>query len=107
LLDLKAPIRPERGQILVTERTQHFLDRACLTVRQTGEGMIADTLPILGQSQELPGLIHAFGFSGHGFALVPLIGPLVVDIAQGRNINLPIDAFAVCRFGQYGSDQAT
>ena len=70
------------------------------------EGMIADTLPILGHSQHLPGLIHAFGFSGHGFALVPLIGPLVADIAQGRNINLPIDAFAVDRFGQHGSNKA-
>ncbi len=76
-------------------------------VRQwTGiEGMIADTLPILGHSKHLPGLIHAFGFSGHGFALVPLVGPLVADIAQGRNINLPIDAFAVDRFEQQGSSQ--
>jgi len=77
-------------------------------VRQwTGiEGMVADTLPVLGNSQHLPGLIHAFGFSGHGFALVPLIGPLVADIAEGRNSNLPIDAFAVDRFGQHGSNQA-
>jgi sarcosine oxidase subunit beta len=64
------------------------------------EGMVDDNLPVLGQSVRLPGLIHAFGFSGHGFALVPVVGPLVAAIAVGRRVNLPIDAFAIDRFVQ-------
>ncbi len=47
----------------------------------------------------------AFGFSAHGFALVPVVGSLVADIANGQNVNLPIDAFAVDRFEHLRSDQ--
>jgi len=64
------------------------------------EGMILDSLPVLGPSRRIPGLIHAFGFSAHGFALVPVVGPLVAELAAGLNTNLPIDAFAVDRFEQ-------
>ena len=38
------------------------------------EGMVQDHLPVLGASGTTPGLVHAFGFSGHGFALSPLVG---------------------------------
>lgn len=50
-LGLLAPIRPERGQILVTERTETFLDIACHNVRQTGDGTV-----LLGDSHEDVGL---------------------------------------------------
>lgn len=62
------------------------------------EGMAADGLPVLGASRTTPGLAHAFGFSGHGFALSPLIGPLMRDILQGRETNLPLAPFAPDRF---------
>lgn len=70
------------------------------------EGMISDTLPVLGHSVSLPGLVHAFGFSAHGFALIPVVGPLVADIVGGRNINLPIEAFSVDRFKQKRNTRA-
>ena len=44
---LAAPVRPERGQILVTERTRGFLAMPTLTVRQTEEGSM-----MLGDSKE-------------------------------------------------------
>ncbi len=44
---LQAPVRPERGQILVTERAPAFLDVACHNVRQTGDGTV-----LLGDSHE-------------------------------------------------------
>jgi len=37
---LEAPVQPNRGQILVTERLQPFLRHPSLTVRQTGEGVV-------------------------------------------------------------------
>ncbi|MEM1046884.1 MAG: FAD-dependent oxidoreductase [Pseudomonadota bacterium] len=46
-LGLQAPVRPERGQIVVTERCDPFLDRACHTVRQTADGTV-----LLGDSKE-------------------------------------------------------
>jgi hydrogen cyanide synthase HcnC len=44
---LKAPVRPQRGQILVTERAQELLPIPTTTIRQTEEGGI-----LLGDSQE-------------------------------------------------------
>ena len=46
-LALSAPVRPERGQIIVTERTNPFLAMPTHTVRQTSEGSI-----MLGDSKE-------------------------------------------------------
>lgn len=37
---LRAPVQPNRGQIIVTERVQPFLRHPTLTVRQTGEGVV-------------------------------------------------------------------
>ena len=39
-LGLEAPIRPQRGQVIVTERMQPFLNFPTLNVRQVGEGAI-------------------------------------------------------------------
>lgn len=44
---LEAPVHPERGQVLVTERMQRFLPYPTPHVRQTGEGVIQ-----LGDSKE-------------------------------------------------------
>ncbi|EDP62479.1 FAD dependent oxidoreductase [alpha proteobacterium BAL199] len=62
------------------------------------EGIAADDLPVLGPSRTVPGLIHAFAFSGHGFALCPLIGEVVADLARGRNHGFDLTPFAVDRF---------
>jgi glycine/D-amino acid oxidase-like deaminating enzyme len=47
LFGLNAPVRPQRGQILVTERAQRVLPMPTTTIRQTDEGGI-----MLGDSQE-------------------------------------------------------
>jgi glycine/D-amino acid oxidase-like deaminating enzyme len=40
LVGLDAPVQPNRGQILVSERVQPFLRHPSLHVRQTGEGVV-------------------------------------------------------------------
>jgi len=47
---LNAPVRPQRGQIIVTERAKPFLNYPLVTVRQTDEGtvMIGDSLEEVG-----------------------------------------------------------
>ncbi|WP_300298016.1 FAD-binding oxidoreductase [Ferrovibrio sp.] len=40
MVGLNAPVKPVRGQILVSERIKPFLRLATLTVRQTGEGVV-------------------------------------------------------------------
>ncbi|AQQ27790.1 NAD(P)/FAD-dependent oxidoreductase [Burkholderia cenocepacia] len=47
MVDLRAPISPLRGQIMVTERLAPFLDYPTLVVRQTPEGSV-----LLGDSAE-------------------------------------------------------
>ena len=45
MVGLDAPVRPQRGQVMVTEKLAPFLRYPCLTVRQTDEGgvMIGDS----------------------------------------------------------------
>lgn len=62
------------------------------------EGLVADGLPVIDKSPAHPGLVHAFGFSAHGFALAPLVGRLVVDLLLGRPSNLDLAPFALARF---------
>ncbi|MCR2702816.1 FAD-dependent oxidoreductase, partial [Salmonella enterica] len=38
------------------------------------EAKTDDMLPVIGPSPNAPGVLHAFGFSGHGFELVPVVG---------------------------------
>ena len=47
LFGLQAPVRPQRGQILVTERTQEALPMPTTSIRQTNDGTL-----LLGDSQE-------------------------------------------------------
>lgn len=47
MVGLKAPMRPERGQIVVTERVKPFLKYPVVTIRQTDEGTV-----MLGDSKE-------------------------------------------------------
>lgn len=51
MIGLKVPLRPERGQILVTERLHPFLSMPVSRVRQTAEGSVQ-----LGDSKEDVGL---------------------------------------------------
>ena len=47
MVGLSAPMRPERGQIIVTERVQPFLRHPVVTIRQTNEGTV-----MIGDSKE-------------------------------------------------------
>lgn len=51
MVGLRAPVLPNRGQILVSERLQPFLSHPTLYVRQTGEGVVQ-----IGDSKEDVGL---------------------------------------------------
>lgn len=62
------------------------------------EGCTPDHLPVLGPSETTPGLIHAFGFSGHGFCLGPGVGAVVAELAADGATSTSIDAFDVRRF---------
>jgi len=56
MVGLKAPVRPQRGQIIVTERVLPFLDHPMATIRQTDEGGV-----LIGDSQEEAGFDDSVG----------------------------------------------
>src|SRR5260370_26325807 len=56
MVGLKAPVRPQRGQVVLTERPERFLAHPLVTIRQTDEGTV-----MLGDSQEEAGLDDSVG----------------------------------------------
>jgi glycine/D-amino acid oxidase-like deaminating enzyme len=55
---IDAPVRPQRGQILVLERVQRFLRHPISTLRQTDEGTV-----LIGDSQEEAGFDDTVGLA--------------------------------------------
>ena len=56
-------------------------------IAQQWGGMIdvtPDSMPVIGETQRIPGLILATGFSGHGFGTGPAAGELVADLVTGQ-----------------------
>ena len=62
------------------------------------EAETPDGIPVIGLSNAAPGIVHVFGFSGHGFQLGPICGRAVADLVANGSTSLPIGAFAVDRF---------
>ena len=62
------------------------------------EGFMPDRIPVIGPSTRHPGLLHAFGFSGHGFQLGPIVGELLAELAATGSSTLPISAFRIDRY---------
>ena len=62
------------------------------------EGCTPDHLPVLCPSRTTPGLVHAFGFSGHGFCLGPASGAVAAELALDGRTETPIEGFDIGRF---------
>lgn len=62
------------------------------------EGSMPDAIPVIGPSTTAPGVIHAFGFSAHGFQLGPIGGAIVADLVESGATSLPIGPFSITRF---------
>ncbi|HVN33670.1 MAG TPA: FAD-binding oxidoreductase [Casimicrobiaceae bacterium] len=57
-----------------------------------------DWNPVLGPLPGIDGLHVAFGFSGHGFKLSPVVGRLVAQSALGLPTDLPLAPYSIERF---------
>ncbi|MEQ9350785.1 MAG: FAD-binding oxidoreductase, partial [Alphaproteobacteria bacterium] len=62
------------------------------------EGYMEDGVQVLGPSATTDGLLHGFGFSGHGFQIGPAAGAVLADLVLSGRSTTPIDAFAITRF---------
>ena len=69
-----------------------------------------DWNPVLGAIPGIEGLFVAFGFSGHGFKLSPIVGRLVAQAALGMPTDIALAPYSIERFrrgrllrGRYGT----
>ncbi|MDQ6639101.1 MAG: FAD-binding oxidoreductase [Pseudomonadota bacterium] len=64
------------------------------------DGEMPDLIPVIGLSATTPNLVHAFGFSGHGFQLGPVVGEIIAElVTEGRSAS-PLAPFAIERFAE-------
>jgi len=96
MVGLKAPMKPERGQIVVTERVKPFLKFPVVTIRQTDEGTV-----MLGDSKEEGtdptglNLDISSVIASRAVRTFPLLGRLNV-IRSWRGIRvMPADGFPI------------
>jgi sarcosine oxidase, subunit beta len=59
-----------------------------------------DWNPVLGPLPGIDGLHVAFGFSGHGFKLSPMVGRIVAQSALGQVPDLPLAPYSIERFAR-------
>ena len=94
----------------VAERFPSFVD-AGLASSWTGVyDVTPDWNPVLGRVPDLPGLVVAYGFSGHGFKLSPAVGRVLAQEVLGLPTDVSLAPYAHGRFrsgklllGRYGS----
>lgn len=65
------------------------------------DGQMPDQIPVIGASSTTPGLFHAFGFSGHGFQLGPVIGIILSELVLEGRTESPIEPFSITRFAGF------
>jgi sarcosine oxidase subunit beta len=84
----------------VAERFPSY-DTAGLASSWTGVyDVTPDWNPVLGPVPALPGLVVAFGFSGHGFKLSPAVGRAIAQTVLGLPTEVPLAPYTIERFGR-------
>ncbi len=83
---------------IATKLIPRLAEATVIRVWSGFEGITADHLPVFGPSLTTPGLIHAFGFSGHGFALSPGVGAIVAELAATGHTPTPLGPLGIGRF---------
>ncbi len=79
MVGLRVPVRPQRGQIVVTERAQPFLPYPVVTIRQTDEGtvMLGDSVEEAGWDDRVGTAVIAT-IARRATRMFPLLGGLNV-----------------------------
>jgi sarcosine oxidase subunit beta len=74
--------------------------RSCNVIRVWSgiEGYLPDMLPVIGPSATTPGLLHAFGFCGHGFQIGPGVGLCLSEIIIDGTTPTSLEPFSIARF---------
>ena len=79
---------------------RHFPARGEVRIARSWAGIIdttPDVIPVLG-STDVPGFLFATGFSGHGFAMGPIVGRLMAELICDGRTSLDLAPLRFARF---------
>jgi glycine/D-amino acid oxidase-like deaminating enzyme len=96
MLGLDAPVRPQRGQIIVTEKVAPFLNYVVHTIRQTDEGgvMISDSVEEAGYDPSVGSEVLSI-MADRAVRMFPLLGRLNVVRCWAALRVMPKDGFPI------------
>ncbi len=79
---------PGAGHVGIAEQWAGYIDT------------LPDGIPVLDAPAAIPGLLIATGFCGHGFALGPIIGKIMLALQQGKESGFNLRPFRLSRFAE-------
>ena len=96
MVGLEAPVRPQRGQIMVTEKVAPFLSYVVHTIRQTDEGgvMISDSVEEAGYDTSVGSEVIAI-MAERAVGMLPLLARLNVVRCWAALRVMPKDGFPI------------
>lgn len=97
-----AAVTAEAAQLAI-ELVPRLRDALLVRTWSGIEGKLPDSIPVVGPSEIIPHLYHAFGFSGHGFQLGPAVGVVLSELALDGETPTPIDGLSISRFANKAS----
>lgn len=80
---------------------KYFPNLADLKIIRTWSGYIddcVDHIPVISHVEEVPGLVLACGFSGHGFGIAPTVGLMISQMVRNVETALDMKPFRYDRF---------
>ncbi len=102
-VDVEPATNPHTVQRCLDTFAQHFPSLGAVAVKRTWAGNIdctPDLLPVLGPVPGLAGFYFATGFSGHGFAMGPLMGRLVTEWVLDGKPSMDLHPMRYARFAE-------
>ena len=102
-VDAEPPVNWKTARGNVTTFQAHFPALEDLGISQAWAGIIdtlPDILPVIGPAPGVEGLFVATGFSGHGFAMGPIVGRLLAQVITGKTPSLDLHPFRFSRFAE-------
>ena len=105
----RAPVDPAKTLVnmrRLIDVVPRLASAAVIRVWSGIEGYLPDMLPVLGPSRTTAGLLHGFGFCGHGFQLGPGVGLVLSELIADGTSPTPLEPFLIERFeGQVAADE--
>ena len=107
VLDPSPSRRILKAAMMALERDFPVFRQARIVGAQAGIiDVLPDVLPVISEVEDIPGLILATGFSGHGFGIGPAAGEAIARLAQGLKADVDLSAFSLSRFSSPGKGRA-